>query len=163
MNGPWWPWSGHHQSASSFIAAWRHIVTVFRAQHASNVTWLWNPNALSGPEVASPAAWWPGAAYVDWTGLDGYFWTPSQSFAALFGAGITQLRRLAPGKPLIIAETGAYPGPGMAARMTKLFYGAHASGLAAVVYFDHQGHSDWRIERNPGAVAAFRAAVKRFK
>jgi beta-mannanase len=162
MNGPWWPWGEGHQSPASFIAAWRHIVTTFRAQGVVNVTWLWNPNVVSNSSVTDPVAWWPGSAYVDETGLDGYFWTPRQTFSALFEPGISELRKLAPGKPVIIAETGAYPGPGMADRVTDLFLGAKAAGLAAVVYFDHKGHSDWRIENNREASAAFRAASKEY-
>lgn len=160
MNGTWWSWGKSHQSPASFVAAWRHVHDVLAAAGVRNVTWLWNPNIVSNPTVADPAAWWPGAAYVDETGLDGYFWTPRQTFAALFGPGIAEMRRLAPGKPVMIAETGAYPGPGMAGRVASLFAGAKAEHLAAVVYFDHKGHSDWRIEQNRAASAAFRAIVK---
>lgn len=160
MNGPWWSWGKGHQSPASFIAAWRHIHGVFAQAGATNATWLWNPNIVSNAAVTDPSAWWPGSAYVDWTGLDGYFWTPRQTFASLFGPAISAMRKLAPGKPVMIAETGAYPGPGMAARVTELFSGATSEGLAAVVYFDHKGHSDWRIEENRAASAAFRVAVK---
>ena len=30
-----------------FVAAWRHIVTVFRALGARNVTWLWTVNIIN--------------------------------------------------------------------------------------------------------------------
>ena len=30
--------------AATFVAAWRHIVTLFRAEGADNVTWLWTVN-----------------------------------------------------------------------------------------------------------------------
>lgn len=159
MNGPWWPW-GKAQGPAAYVAAWRRIHDVFADSGVTNVTWLWNPNVVSGPAVSDPAAWWPGSRYVDWTGLDGYWWRPGDTFASIFSAGIAEMRRLAPGKPVIIAEVGAYAGPGMAADVTGLFRGAEADGLKAVVYFDHDGHSDWRIEKNPAAAAAFRAAVR---
>jgi mannan endo-1,4-beta-mannosidase len=162
MNGPWWPWGKGHESPASFIAAWRHVHDVFAQAGATNVTWLWNPNVVSGPSVANPAAWWPGGAYVDWIGLDGYYWHPADTFASVFSGALAQMRALSPGKPVIIAETGAYPGPKMAARIGQLFAGATAAGVTAVVYFDHDGHADWRLEDHPAALAAFRAGIRGF-
>ena len=34
MNAPWYPWGYRHVPATTFVAAWRHIVSVFRAQGA---------------------------------------------------------------------------------------------------------------------------------
>ena len=34
MNGHWYTWGYTHTSPKIFVAAWRHIVTVFRAQMA---------------------------------------------------------------------------------------------------------------------------------
>src|SRR5450432_4452475 len=45
MNAPWYSWGYGHVPASTFVAAWRHIVTLFRSQGADNVTWLWTINA----------------------------------------------------------------------------------------------------------------------
>ena len=59
MNGDWYSWGYRHTSPTVFVAAWRHIVTVFRAAGAGNVTWLWTINvmqsagtSISGPLVA---------------------------------------------------------------------------------------------------------------
>jgi hypothetical protein len=46
MNGYWYPWGHKHASPSAWIAAWRHIVTVFRAQGVDDVTWLWTVNVI---------------------------------------------------------------------------------------------------------------------
>ena len=72
MNASWYSWGYHHVKASTFVAAWRHIVSLFRAQGAENVTWLWTINQdlkSTGPLVS----WWPGARYVTWVGIDGYY------------------------------------------------------------------------------------------
>ena len=45
MNAPWYSWGYGHVRPSTFVAAWRHIVTLFRGQGADNVTWLWTINA----------------------------------------------------------------------------------------------------------------------
>src|SRR6202044_2565656 len=44
MNAPWYSWGYKNVKATTFIAAWRHIVTLFRAEGADNVTWLWTIN-----------------------------------------------------------------------------------------------------------------------
>jgi hypothetical protein len=41
MNGNWYSWGDGHTAPATFVAAWRHIVQVFRAEKAANVTWLW--------------------------------------------------------------------------------------------------------------------------
>ena len=47
MNGHWYSWGYQHTSPAVFVAAWRHVVTVFRAVGARHVTWLWTVN-ISG-------------------------------------------------------------------------------------------------------------------
>ena len=53
MNGNWYSWGNKHSSPAAFVAAWRHIVTVFRQQRAGNVTWLWSVNVID-PEARDP-------------------------------------------------------------------------------------------------------------
>lgn len=161
FNGPWWPWGRGKQPASAFVAAWQHMHAVFAAAGVRNVIWVWNPNVVSGPAVADPAAWWPGAADVNLVALDGYYWGASDTFGSVFTQSIAVVRQIS-GKPVFLAETGAYPGNRMPARIAGLFAGAARSGLAGVVYFDIRGNRDWRIQDDPAALAAFRAAVKGF-
>ena len=47
MNGNWYSWGYRHTSPAVFVAAWRHIVTLFRALGARNVTWLWTVNIVN--------------------------------------------------------------------------------------------------------------------
>ena len=49
MNGDWYSWGYRHTSPAAFVAAWRHIVTLFRAHGARNVTWMWTVNAIHKP------------------------------------------------------------------------------------------------------------------
>ena len=46
MNGNWYSWGYRHTSPAVFVAAWRHIVTLFRDRGARNVTWLWTVNIV---------------------------------------------------------------------------------------------------------------------
>ena len=107
MNGTWYSWGYHHVPPRVFVAAWRHVVTVFRAGGARNVTWLWTVNVIQKTvHVMSPVRWWPGRAYVNWVGIDGYYRRPSWKFAALFGPTIKAVRTLTL-DPILISETGA--------------------------------------------------------
>ena len=46
MNGNWSTWGYQNTSPKVFVAAWRHIVTLFRNLGASDVTWLWTVNII---------------------------------------------------------------------------------------------------------------------
>ena len=81
MNAYWYSWGNGQLPASTFVAAWRHIVTLFRDQGANDVTWLWTLQA-DEPGTGPIASWWPGAKYVTWVGMDGYYYRPSEPSSA---------------------------------------------------------------------------------
>jgi hypothetical protein len=161
MNAPWYSWGYGHVPARVFVAAWRHIVTVFRSQGADNVIWLWTINADT-PGTGPAAIWWPGPAYVTWVGIDGYYVRPSDTFGSVFGRTIRQVRTFT-GKPVLLSETAVGPAAGMI-KIANLFAGMRRYRTLGLVWFDieqHQGiyHQDWRIEDSPEAEAAFRRGV----
>jgi hypothetical protein len=162
MNAYWYSWGYGQTPASTFVAAWRHIVTLFRGQGASNVTWLWTLQA-DEPGTGPIESWWPGSQYVTWVGIDGYYYRPSDTFSSIFGKTITQVRILT-GKPILLSETAAGPQAGQAAKIGDLFSGMRQYGTLGLVWFDiaqDDGiyHQDWHIEDNPAAVTAFRRAA----
>jgi hypothetical protein len=55
-----------------------------------------------------------GAAWVDEVGIDGYYRLSTDTIASLFGPTFNAVGKFAPGKPVLIAETGAAPQPGKA-------------------------------------------------
>jgi mannan endo-1,4-beta-mannosidase len=150
MNGDWEVWGYRHASPEAFIAAWQHVVTIFREQGVNNVTWLWTVNIIDpgGSETADPARWWPGNSYVDWVGIDGYYYGRSATFASLFGPTIADVRGLTH-DPILIAETGASLSAGQPAKIVDLFNGVRLFGLLGFVWFDQNGvYKDiqtWRI------------------
>ena len=165
MNGSWYSWGATHASPAEYIAAWRHVVTVFRGQGASNVTWLWTVNVsivASGDSpsngVAAVTPWWPGAGWVDWAGIDGYFYRSQETFGIVFGNTLDQIHALTT-KPVLISETAVAPGAGKAAKIPGLFAGAYAAGTVGLVWFDLRGNRDWPLDDDQPALAAFRAAV----
>jgi hypothetical protein len=58
-------------SAPDFVAAWKHVVDIYRAQGVTNVLWVWNPNCQSSG-FYDQDAYYPGDNYVDWVGIDMY-------------------------------------------------------------------------------------------
>jgi mannan endo-1,4-beta-mannosidase len=155
MNGSWYSWGYRHTSPAVFVAAWRHIVTVFRDLGARNVTWLWTVNIVHpGGAIASPAPWWPGNKYVTWVGLDGYYYEPSWKFAPLFGPTIAAIRQFTHA-PMLIAETSAAPSTNQPAKIADLFAGIRLYGLLGFVWFNSVHNVAWRLN-NPMAIAALR-------
>jgi mannan endo-1,4-beta-mannosidase len=162
MNAPWYSWGYGHVSPPVFIAAWRHVVTLFRTAGADNVTWLWTVNS-DRPGTGPVASWWPGAEYVTWIGIDGYYFRPSDTFASVFGRTIDQVRAFTD-KPVLLSETAVGPGAGQFVKIGNLFDGMRKAGMLGLVWFDedqHDGifHQDWRIEGDQVAEAAFRLGI----
>jgi hypothetical protein len=162
MNGNWYPWGWTHTSPAVFVAAWRHVVDVFRQAGADNVTWLWTVNAVN--EVEGPISdYWPGDNYVTWAGVDAYYYSPDDDFNGVFGASITAIRQIT-SKPILIGETAVGQVAGQAAKIPGLFAGVASAGLLGFVWFDQAQndgtyHQDWRLESSPYAMSAFRSEV----
>jgi len=162
MNGWWFSWGYRHTSPQTFVAAWRHIVTLFRARGATNATWLWTINIVDPHGgIRPPAPWWPGSSYVTWVGIDGYYFKSSWSFAPLFGPTIKAVKAITK-DPILIAETGAGRIAGQTAKIPDLFAGIRSYGLLGFVWFDAVAIQDWRLE-GPSAFRAFHQGMKSYK
>jgi mannan endo-1,4-beta-mannosidase len=59
----------------------------------------------------------------------------------------------------MIAETGSAPDPRKAAWVSDTLRSAHADGIAAVVWFEFDKETDWRLSEDPAAADAARAVV----
>jgi mannan endo-1,4-beta-mannosidase len=165
MNGTWYSWGYRHTSPAAFVAAWRHIVTLFRALGARNVTWLWTVNIINDTQqgrIPPPAPWWPGNAYVTWVGIDGYYLKPGWQFAPLFGPTVAAVRSLTR-DPILIGETGATTDANQPAKIADVFSGIHAYGLLGFIWFDARNYQglDFRIN-TPASTAAFRNGAGTF-
>ncbi len=159
MNGIWSPWGYRHTSPTTFVAAWRHIVNVFRALGVPNVTWLWTINIINDSrsgKVANPRPWWPGNSYVTWVGIDGYYLKPNWQFAPLFGPTISAVRALTDA-PILIAETGAVLTADQPDKINDLFAGIRSYGLLGFVWFNSTNSIDQHFTiDSPAAISAFR-------
>jgi mannan endo-1,4-beta-mannosidase len=156
MNGPRYSWGYSHTPPSMFVAAWQHIVRVFRSQGTDNVTWLWTIEA-NHPGTGPIANWWPGVNYVTWVGIDGSYRRPSDTFSSVFGKTIDEVRRFTD-KPVLLSSAAVARNADQYASIASLFSGVARYQLLGLVWFD-AGAS--RLEGNPLAEAAFRMGTTR--
>jgi hypothetical protein len=149
MNGDWFPWG---RQPEAFKEAWVRIRSIFREQGASEVRWLFSPNVLYGDMTASDiTAYYPGDAWVDLVGLDGYNfgddydrWHRWQSFQEVFGRSVDVLSTL--GKPVLLSEVGCADDDRKAEWMTDfLEQVGRDPRILGFIYFNY----DKRREREP--------------
>ncbi|MGA5462042.1 glycoside hydrolase family 26 protein [Mycobacterium sp. NPDC050041] len=167
FNGTWYPWStGAGTSAEEYVAAWRHVHHIFCERGATNVRWVWAPDA--GPISDEPLAdWYPGDECVDVLGIDGYNWgttLPGSRWTGpteIFGHGLSELRRLSDGKPILVTEVGCAEAGGDKAewigelvRMT-----AAEPQVTGFIWFHHDKETDWRLTSTAAAAAAMAASL----
>jgi mannan endo-1,4-beta-mannosidase len=163
MNGNWYSWGAGHVSPKDFVAAWRHVVDIFRAEGALNVTWVWTVNSLNA--ASSPLAqWWPGAAWVNWIGIDGYYYQSTDTYSSVFGTTLAEIRKFSD-DPLIISEVAVGTTSDRETQIANMFSGAESDGAIGLIWFDESQdsglyHQDWRLENDPEALAAFRKAAQ---
>jgi hypothetical protein len=166
MNGYWDSWGYGHTSPAVFVAAWRHVVTVFRADGASNAIWLWTVD-ITEPGTGPIQDWWPGASYVTWVGIDGYYYQRSDTFDSAILPTIGEVRILT-SKPILLSETGVGQIAGQAAKIPDLFTGVRANHLLGLVWFDQTQnnglyHQNWRLEPDSAGLAAFRRQLRTYR
>ena len=149
MNGYWYSWGYRHTSPGGIrgrLAAHRHrLPAAGRGQRDLAVDGQHHRQARRHP---FPAPWWPGNSFVNWVGIDGYYYKPSWRFAPLFGPTIRAVRALTL-DPILITETAVAPAAGQPAKIADLFAGVRAYGLLGFVWFDGTGFRDWRLDPAP--------------
>lgn len=172
MNGTWWNWS---TTAAQFVEAWQYLYNKIKPI-APNVTFVWCPNVLSAEVaiIADFGSFYPGDAFVDWIGLDGYSGeNPLKKYgwrtpAAVFKPSYDRIREVAPSKPIIICETACSEiGGTKSAWITELLGTTIPVLMPAVkahVWFNWnitagEGRLDWQIESSAPAQAAYKAGI----
>jgi hypothetical protein len=114
-----WEMDGIHnplrpESPSAYVQEWRRIHRLFAEEGATNVVWMWCPNAW-GIDNGTAPAYYPGDDVVDWIGADGYDFAPirpgdeHRSFEAIFSRSYDWAKGR--GKPFTIGEFGALEDP----------------------------------------------------
>jgi hypothetical protein len=118
-NGNWFGWNGKWNGGAGegprrFIAAYRHIVDLMRSEGGDNLHWIWHVNWFDEPERQWNAFenYFPGANYCDWIAVSAYGPTTpmmrdgAESFRFKLDKAYPRLTKVAPDKPIIVAEFG---------------------------------------------------------
>jgi glycosyl hydrolase family 26 len=186
VNDGWGPWNARWNGASQtdgygdpaypdgaerFRDAYRHIVSLFREEGATNVTWFFHADSYAPHEWWNTLDWYyPGDDYVDWLGISNYgsltATGPIVNFAAkLDASGVyPQLARLS-ARPLAVVEMGVVDGPARAKpewirrAFAALRAGRYQRIRAAVWWNWRSGGIDTRIDSSPAALGALRAGL----
>jgi hypothetical protein len=124
---------------------------------------MWNPDrAFKGSQPLAPL--YPGSAWVDWIGIDGYnFGTADHGgwlwFKELFAPTKKIIRSFAPYKPMMVAEVGTTTSRYKPSWLTGMFSAAPAMGFKGLLYFDYQLARDWRLASSSASLAAAKRGV----
>ncbi|OGX81139.1 hypothetical protein BEN47_19385 [Hymenobacter lapidarius] len=165
-----YPWGPQNNKPADFIAAWRHVVTRFRQQGATNATWVWSPH----PAYPNYAEFYPGHAYVDWIGTTALNygtvapWSKWYTFSETLGNAYGELSTY--GKPLMISEMGCLAvGGNRAAWFTEALTDLPLKfpKVKAVVFFNNSNDVtttykalDWSLNNDKATLAAIAQALK---
>ena len=171
MNGDWYPWSVRSNGGSPelYVEAYRHVRALFASAGATNVRWVWSPNAISYGEDNALRASFPGVEHVDVIGVDGYNRGSTDSLSRwqspqeLFEPTLATLEVLAPDVPVWINETGCSSVGGDEVQwVSDLFDYLRRTKVSAVVWFEigAKDGSDWRVFNDKQTQAAVRAALE---
>ena len=188
MNGDWQSWrptasptGGYATGYAAFIAAWRNLVNIFRAEGATNVRWVFNPTTDTYAGTTDVRRIWPGSSYVNILGLDGYNWGTGgiftwRSFADIYQTQYNRLVALAPTLPLWICEVGCADPLSAVNTVTapsgqsKAQWWKETSlsvqkmpAVRAVVLFDKAKERDWRAASSAPALTGLRNALATMK
>jgi hypothetical protein len=151
-------WSGE-----DYIAAWKHVRSIFRQERATNVSWVWCPTAEGFIRGDAPP-FYPGDDQVDWTCVDVYAGNLFQPIGRLMGPFL-QWAAQRP-KPIIIGEFGVAKAWGSAGRAAWLrdaerTFKANRQ-IKAVAYFesDPEGNGPKQQFQLTGDTTAFQAFAR---
>jgi hypothetical protein len=171
MNGGWYAWG----RSPNFIAAWRRFHDLVVAEGATNVTWTWVVNSIWFDPESDPSPYYPGDAYVDWTGLDSYNWgrnpaqpdkwlTPEQTITPT----LEIIKEVAPTKPIAIVENASSEYGGNKTDYIREMletYLPHHPEIKAYLWFNWnfpkgEKRADWPIESSAPAQQQFRQSIQ---
>lgn len=147
LNGNWTPWSGteNGNTPAEAVLAYRYIHGFF--EDVPNVKFGLALNAQSVPDTPENAhtSYYPGDAYVDYIGLDGFNMNwPWESFNTLFAPGLATIEQY--GKPMFIFSFGSAEGEKKAAWLQDAFVQMEKYPLMkGFIYFNQNKERNWLL------------------
>lgn len=187
MNANWSSWQptpdGSKRDGGTpeeFVAAWRHVVDLFRSRGVKNLKFVFAPDSSDFTNNTPIPTIWPGADYVDVLGIDGYNWGANtatgdtwRDFVTIFANMYGILTKLHPSAPVWVCEVGCKEparndGAPVDLTHTKAVWvrdmiAALDAGrfprLSAVAWFNVRKERDWRLESTVASIAAVKVRL----
>jgi hypothetical protein len=162
MNGNWTPW---HGNPTALVAAWQRVVDIFREEGATNAKWVWAPNVRDEPATLDNRMelYYPGSSYVDILALDGYNWGTTRSYTAwkefdtIFQDAYNRVGKLGK-QPVWVAEVASTEHGGDKGEwVNNMLASTSFPRIEALVWFNEDKETDWRIESSSDSLQAFRS------
>jgi hypothetical protein len=171
MNGNWYSWGSAFNTPQEYIEAYRHVHDLFIEEGATNVTWIWSPNAIyiepKVPFADKIEEFYPGDEYVDWVGFSAFNWAgryknnvyqnPTQLYSQ------THQALLKYNKPIMISETASAETKNPQTK--AIWIGLLATYLKinptirGVIWFNIEDNGiNWKIESSTSSINAFTKA-----
>ncbi|WP_307795583.1 glycosyl hydrolase [Actinacidiphila acididurans] len=150
----------------AMYAAWRRVFRIVRQYTGTNAMFTWTVG-YSGTTSSLKTAW-PGAAYVNYVGIDAYDWCTKASWCPgdryRYKDMLTYVRGFDEGRPAVLAETASgLMTSGRGAWLGAALTAAKSDGLYALVWYDevvpNTTQPDWRLATPSSAQAGERAAL----
>jgi beta-mannanase len=155
-NNDEFPWS--KQGPVTYIAAYRHIVTIFRQQHANNVYFVYHPDMGSTPD--NMRQWYPGDPYVDWILASAYGEDGNIGTLGVLNKSYHNLTAISLSKPLGIEEWGIGSSTDTKNTLNALAQNKFPRIRILSVWNEGPaGGIDRRIEQSPEMLNAYKAGI----
>lgn len=147
----------HLGTAQTFIAAFRHVESVFDAHGATNVEWVWNVTSDSfrvpQSDIQYGAKWYPGDAFVDDVAGEAYNKAGCGQSEKSFADKIKDIYAFARhhDKRMVVAEFASNRYSGRAAWLSDAarYISAHRADFRGAFYYQstthHAGGCDWAL------------------
>jgi hypothetical protein len=188
INGDWGPWNAkwngagqtdgygdptYPDGAERYRDAYRHLVTLFRQEGATNVTWFFHVDAYRQYDWWNELKWYyPGDDYVDWLGISNYGsccdnLNPVQGFGEKLDASLVydDLARIS-AQPMAVLETGVvenltYPKPAWTRDAFTALHSGRYPRIHGVAVWQTSPGGDFNVsvDTSPEALAAFRKGI----
>jgi hypothetical protein len=163
---------------TDFIAAWRKVITVFRARGVTNAKYVWITTDYSFwiNDRRKASLWYPGDSYVDHIGADAYNWHTCRPGITNAWKSLQQiidpLRRFGlahPAKGLMLPEWASAEDPNQPGRKAAWIDEARAlfkkpgwEQFVLISYFNHNpvpkfAPCTWPVNSSATAFASFKA------
>jgi hypothetical protein len=166
LNETVWGYSVGGNTPAQFIKAWQHVHSFFVNDPNVKFALVYNNVPEPADSANTYSAYYPGSAYVDYVGVDGFNFNATTasalSFNQVFDPIMPYLESL--DKPILFASVGSVDYAQKPQWITNGLgtYVKQYPNVAGWVYFNYDDTSagqDWRVDTSSSSLVAFKAII----